>query len=109
MQMKIQEMLIDRQLPRAELHRIFGEFDTSGDGFVDEDELVVLCLSLTAKHGTAIEERVMRKYLVSLRTEPSTPLNLDFDDFVDVYNKFVHAQASGKLVRMQTEANLGAA
>jgi len=34
-QMKIQELLIDRGLPLSELHKIFAEFDTSGDMQLD--------------------------------------------------------------------------
>ena len=46
----------------------------------------------------AVEDDVLRRYLFPLRTEPTTPLNLDFDAFVGIYNRFVALQASGELV-----------
>ena len=76
--------------------------DTSGDGYVDEDELCALCTKLMSTRqqaggGGGAEETVLRKYLQTFRTEPSTPLNLDFDAFVGVYNSFVTAQLNGEL------------
>ena len=96
-------------MSQAEAEDAFLLADTSGDGLVDEDELLVLLQQLSRKRMLIVADEVLLGYVRTFRKEASTPLNLDFDDFVDVYNKFVHAQASGKLVRMQTEANLGAA
>ena len=74
--------------------------DLSGDGFVDEQELLSLFDQLLRARSTASDERILATYLKRFRTEPSTPLNLDFDAFAGVYNSFLAAQASGELQAM---------
>ena len=74
--------------------------DTSGDGLVDEGELVVLFSTLLQRRGEAIvDEGLLAGYLLRFRTEAQTPLELDFDSFVNVYNSFLEAQQSGELAR----------
>ena len=76
--------------------------DTSGDGLVDEEELLVLCQKLLVRKSQKwVEESRLAKYLLRFRTEPATPLNLDFDAFVGVYNSILSAQASGALARLK--------
>ena len=48
-QMRIQELLIERGLTRRQLHRIFGEFDTSGDMQLDWSEFKGALKSLGVK------------------------------------------------------------
>ena len=70
--------------------------DTSGDGLVDEEELVALCaqlLRVQAARATA----VLAAYVQRFRDDPAVPLNLDFDAFVRVYNALLKAQMSGEL------------
>ena len=71
--------------------------DTSGDGLVDEGELLVLCEGLVTKHGANVARSALEAFLRGFRTEPSTPLELDFEAFVDVYNAFLLAQQRGAL------------
>jgi hypothetical protein len=49
------------------------------------------------KRTGSVDQPELRKYLVRYRTDPSTPLNLDFDAFVVVFNAFLAAQRSGDL------------
>lgn len=73
--------------------------DTSGDGFVDEQELLVLFQKLMRRRMAIVEQKVLCEYLQSFRADPDTPLNLEFDAFVGVYNSFLTAQATGELER----------
>ena len=58
---------------------------------------MVLCETLVRKHMGTVEPSVLRSYLRGFRDEPSTPLNLDFDAFVEVYNSIVGEQRRGGL------------
>ena len=75
--------------------------DSSGDGFVDEAELLVLFSNLLRKYdgNHPFSDTVLARYLTRLRKEPSTPLNLEFDAFVSVYNGLLDAQVTGELKR----------
>ena len=76
---------VDRQ---QEAEDSFLLADTSGDGYVDEDELLVLCEQILGKQNRAVDRATLAQYLTTFREEPDTPLNLDFDAFVSVYNSF---------------------
>ena len=76
--------------------------DTSGDGLVDEGELLALFAQLLRKRMEAVDDEVLRRYLRTYREQPETPLNLDFDAFVAVYNTFVSRLRSGQLKRQLT-------
>ena len=84
---------------QAEAEDNFLLADTSGDGFVDEEELIALFSKLLFKRMEAVEDNVLARYLTRYRIEPSLPINLDFESFVGVYNSFITAQASGELAR----------
>ena len=43
----------------------------------------------------AVDDSLLSDYFKGYRTEPSTPLELDFEAFVSVYNDFVLAQQNG--------------
>ena len=76
--------------------------DTSGDGYVDEDELLVLVRDiLKGSNGSGRQlpsDATLRAFLQTFRTEADTPLNLSFDDFVGVYNAIGVAMEKGQLV-----------
>ena len=93
-----QELEEQRQMAarQEEAEDYFLLADTSGDGFVDEDELVVLCAQLLRAEGPSASEGLAR-YVQRFRTAPDAPLNLDFDAFVGVYNSLIQAQSSGEL------------
>ena len=74
--------------------------DTSGDGCVDEGELLALCASLLLKVMGAVDERLLARYLLRFRSDPATPLALDFDAFVGVYNSFLAEERSGRLAQV---------
>ena len=74
--------------------------DTSGDGYVDEDELLVLVREILkttngARHLPS--DARLRAFLQTFRTEAEMPLNLSFDDFVGVYNAIGVAMDEGQL------------
>ena len=63
----------------------FLEADTDGSGSIDEDE----CLALFEKLTSNQQADVLAEYMRSFRTSPDTPLDLEFDQFVHVYNSFL--------------------
>jgi len=65
--------------------------DTSGDGLVDEAELVALIMKLLKEEDRAKIET----FVVQFRPEDGTEISLDFDDFVDVYNRFMKLRECG--------------
>ena len=73
--------MMDRQ---ADAEDKFVLADTSGDGYVDEDELLVLVREILkttngARHLPS--DARLRAFLQTFRTEAETPLNLSFDDY----------------------------
>ena len=69
---------------------MFALADTSGDGLVDEEELLVLSTKLMTKRGKVVDEASIREFMLSKRTDPETPLALGFDAFALVYNDLVN-------------------
>ena len=67
--------------------------DTSGDGLVDEGELVVLIMQLLSEP----DEAKVQRYVASLRPDADVGLVLDFDQFVEMYNSFATARARGEI------------
>ena len=63
----------------------FLEADTDGSGSIDEDE----CLALFEKLTSNQQADVLAEYMRSFRTSPDIPLDLEFDQFVHVYNSFL--------------------
>jgi hypothetical protein len=63
--------------------------DTSGDGLVDEEELLVLSVKLMKKKGQVADETDLRTFVTTQRPHPETPAEFDFDAFVGVYNALV--------------------
>ena len=89
--------MMDRQ---ADAEDKFVLADTSGDGYVDEDELLVLVREILkttngARHLPS--DARLRAFLQTFRTEAEMPLNLSFDDFVGVYNAIGVAMDEGQL------------
>ena len=69
----------------AQAEDAFLEADTDGSGSIDEDE----CLALFEKLTSNQQADVLAEYMRSFRTSPDTPLDLEFDQFVHVYNSFL--------------------
>jgi hypothetical protein len=49
-----------------------------------------------------VNRNLLASYLRRFRVEPGTPLNLDFDAFVEVYNSFLAEERSGRLAEVLT-------
>jgi len=69
--------------------------DTSGDGLVDEGELVVLIMKIL-KLEPADQPKV-EAFVARFRPDDGSGIELDFDDFVDVYNSFTEARKRGEI------------
>ena len=66
--------------------------DADGSGTIDEEELLALFEKLMSKSLDGVEKPdklVLTEYMQSFRISTETPLDLDFDAFVKVYNSFL--------------------
>ena len=88
---------VDRQ---ADAEDKFLLADTSGDGYVDEEELLVLIRDILEENGVQElpPDESVRAFLRTFRAEPNTPLNLGFDEFVSVYNAIGAAMDNGDTI-----------
>jgi len=73
----------------------FFQADTSGDGLVDEGELVVLIMRMLTLGES--ERPKVEAFVATFRPEDGSALELDFDDFVDVYNRVCEARSCGDI------------
>ena len=68
--------------------------DADGSGTIDEEELLALFEKLLSKRkddGSAAtpDRTVLTEYMRGFRTSAETPLDLEFDGFVRIYNSFL--------------------
>jgi len=98
-QMKIQELLIDRGLALSELHRIFAEFDTSGDMQLDWAEFK----GALKKLGVTVPLVKMRA-LFAMFDEDETG-QVDYMEFCMLLypNIDMLASADGEIAEAETE------
>lgn len=67
--------------------------DTSGDGIVDEGELIALLVRLLQVDDIT----KVAAFVQQFRPGDGTDISLDFDDFVDVFNTFSAARERGEI------------
>ena len=73
----------------------FLEADTDGSGTIDEEELLALFQKLMRKRMAGTDAKVLTEYMRRFRKSPDTPLDLEFDEFVKVYNSFLEEWEGG--------------
>ena len=76
---------------------LFPLADTSGDGYIDESELLLVIMELVHDMDPPISESVVSGYLRNHTPTPKAEQGLDFDEFVGCYNGLLQARASGEL------------